>query len=387
LTGRTQALVRFLASESVGGVVLIACAVVSISIANSAAGESWSALWQWQLGSLTFEHWVNDGLMALFFLLVGLELEREIYDGELSELRSAVFPIAAAVGGALVPAAIHFALNGNTPSQPGAGIPIATDIAFALAALSLLGRGVPLSLKVFLTAFAIMDDLIAVTVIGLAYSSDLSPVFMAAAAAVLGLLILASRMGIMALTPYVVGGLLLWLFTLKSGIHATVSGVMLAFAMPYSDRGRGVESPSRKMERLLHAPVGLLVLPVFALANTAIVANGAVAHLVSANSIGIAAGLIVGKPVGIMLGCLIATRLGSRKPATLSWAHVFGVGLLGGIGFTMSIFIANLAFPAAPEAINAAKLAIVVGSVVSAAAGLAWLSIVAEAGRRPPRRS
>lgn len=355
--------------------LLIACTVVSVALANSPFAPDWLAFWKLEVAGLTLEHWVNDALMAVFFLLVGLELEREIYVGELSDLRKALLPIVAAVGGMVVPAAIHYALNADTPAQPGAGIPMATDIAFALAALSLLGSRVPTSLKVFLTAFAVIDDLGAVIVIGAAYTANLSMPFLLGAVAVFAGLVVLNRAGVMSVVPYLLGGALMWFFMLKSGVHATVAGVALAFAIPFRSPVGGI-SPSLRMEKLLHKPVALWILPIFALANTAIVVGaGWQEHLLSANSLGIGLGLIVGKPLGVTLLCMAAVALGlCRLPDDLRWADIVGAGLLGGIGFTMSIFITNLAFESDPGMVNASKVAIVLASVIAAVLGTGWLA-------------
>lgn len=313
--------------------------------------------------------------MAVFFLLVGLELERELYVGELSDLRSALLPIVAAVGGVTLPAAIHFALNAGTPFQPGAGIPMATDIAFAVAALALLGTRVPASLKVFLVAIAVIDDLIAIIVIAAAYTASLSSSHLLGSAVVLGVLVMMNRLKVTSLWPYLVGGSLLWLFTLKSGVHATIAGVMLAFAIPFRSREASLKSPSARLEHALHGPVAFIVLPLFALANTGVAITFA-DSLLDTNSLGILLGLVLGKPVGIVAACILAVMLlGLTRPADLSWSHIAGAGMLAGIGFTMSIFIANLAFPNDAAVVDSAKLAVLVASVVSAIAGIAWLRV------------
>lgn len=378
----SSTLTGFIESERAGGVILVACTLASLVIANTPWGPQWLAFWQVEAGGLTLEHWVNDALMAVFFLLVGLELEREIYAGELSDLRRALLPIVAAVGGIAVPAAIHYSLNANTPAQPGAGIPMATDIAFALAALSLLGSHVPVSLKVFLTAFAVMDDLAAILVIAVAYTSHLSMAYLLAAAAVFVLMVVLNRMRVMALAPYLIGGVVLWALMLKSGIHATVAGVMLAFAIPFTARIAGAASPSNRLEDSLHKPVAFVILPIFALANTGVVISaGSFATLADANSIGIVAGLVLGKPVGIAVACVLAVAAGlGRKPDDLSWGHIIGAGILGGIGFTMSIFITNLAFANDQSLVNASKLAILLASLAAGGLGVAWLASL----RTPP---
>ncbi|MGV3591438.1 MAG: Na+/H+ antiporter NhaA, partial [Gammaproteobacteria bacterium] len=339
----------FFRSKKAEGLVLIAMTVLSLALANSAAGHAWIEAWHVEFAGLSAEHWINDGLMAIFFLLIGLELERELYNGELSDIRNALLPIAAALGGVVVPAAIHYAFNSGSPTQPGIGIPMATDIAFALGVLALLGSSVPASLKIFLAALAVIDDLCAIVVIALFYTSDLAPYYLAAALAVFALMVLLNRLRVVLLLPYLLGGALMWFLMLKSGVHATIAGVLLAFAIPFSAYQDDAKSPSHRLEHALHRPVAYLILPLFALANTAIVIEADwTQNLLSANSLGIVAGLVFGKPLGIVLASLGAVAIGlCRLPLDLGWRHVIGAGLLGGIGFTMSIFIANLAFPGA----------------------------------------
>ncbi|HEX6185345.1 MAG TPA: Na+/H+ antiporter NhaA, partial [Pyrinomonadaceae bacterium] len=262
---------NFFDSEKSSGVLLIVCTVVSLLITNSAAGESYLGLWHTYVGGLSLEHWINDALMAVFFLFIGLELERELYVGELSDFRNALLPIIAAVGGIAAPALIHLALNAGTPTQAGIGIPMATDIAFALGVLALLGRRVPASLKVFLTALAVMDDLGAIIVIAVFYTADLSLAYLLGALAVFGLLVALNRLRVMRLLPYLAGGALMWFLMLKSGVHATIAGVLLAFAIPFTGKEDDEASPSHRLEHFLHRPVAFAVLPLFALANTGIV--------------------------------------------------------------------------------------------------------------------
>lgn len=369
---------QFFDSEKAGGILLIACTVISLLLANSPAGEDYLHIWHVYLAGLSIEHWVNDALMAIFFLLIGLELERELYNGELSNFKNALLPIVAAVGGICVPALIHFSLNAGTPTQAGIGIPMATDIAFALGALALLGSRVPASLKIFLTAFAVMDDLGAIIVIAIFYTAELSMAYLLGAIAVFGLLICLNRLlRVMALAPYLLGGAVMWVLMLKSGVHATIAGVLLAFAIPYSAKQDDEESPSHRLEHILHKPVAFIILPIFALANTGIIIGSDWAQeLASANSLGILAGLVIGKPLGITLLCFLAVAIGICKlPLDLRWRHVFGAGLLGGIGFTMSIFITNLAFAGEAQVINASKMAILLASLTAGAIGFIWLKI------------
>lgn len=368
----------FFASSKAGGIVLIICTVASLVLANSPAGADYLAFWHLKLAGMSVEHWINDALMAIFFLLIGLELERELYNGELSSFKNALLPIVAAVGGIGVPALIHFGFNTGSPTQAGIGIPMATDIAFALGVLALLGSRVPASLKIFLTALAVMDDLGAIIVIAVFYTAQLSLPYLLGAIAVFALLVCMNRvLRIMALTPYLLGGAIMWFLMLKSGVHATIAGVLLAFAIPFSARQDDQASPSHKLEHILHKPVAFIILPIFALANTGIIiASGWTADLASTNSMGILAGLVIGKPLGITLFCLAAVTLGiCRLPPDLGWRHVFGAGLLGGIGFTMSIFITNLAFVGQAEVVNASKMAILLASLVAGLIGFAWLTL------------
>jgi NhaA family Na+:H+ antiporter len=367
----------FFHSEKAGGVVIIVATVLSLLLANSALREPYLQIWHLNAAGLSIEHWINDGLMAIFFLLIGLELERELYNGELSNIRNALLPIVAALGGVALPAAIHFALNAGDATQPGIGIPMATDIAFALGVLALLGSQVPASLKIFLTALAVIDDLIAIIVIALFYTAELSSLYLLGALAVFALLVTLNRMRVIALTPYLIGGAVMWFLMLKSGVHATIAGVLLAFAIPFSVKQDDGESPSHRLEHLLHKPVAFLILPIFALANTAVVISPDwMQALASSNSLGIIGGLLVGKPLGITLACIAAVSVGiCRLPFDLGWRHIAGAGLLGGIGFTMSIFIANLAFPGNAELINASKMAILAGSVIAGVLGFLWLRL------------
>ncbi|MBO4122624.1 Na+/H+ antiporter NhaA [Cupriavidus gilardii] len=369
---------RFFESEKAGGILLIVCTVISLILANSALGDPYLHIWHVKVAGLSVEHWINDALMAIFFLLIGLELERELYNGELSSFKNALLPIVAAAGGIAVPALIHFGFNGGTPTQAGIGIPMATDIAFALGVLALLGSRVPASLKIFLTALAVMDDLGAIIVIALFYTAELSVVYLAGALAVFGVLLVMNRvLRVMSLIPYLLGGVLMWFLMLKSGVHATIAGVLLAFAIPFSARQDDEASPSHRLEHVLHRPVAFVILPIFALANTGIVVGSDWAQeLGSSNSLGILAGLVVGKPLGITILSFLAVAIGLCKlPLDLRWRHVFGAGLLGGIGFTMSIFITNLAFTGEPGVINASKMAILLASLTAGVLGFVWLKL------------
>lgn len=368
----------FFKSEKAGGIVIIVATLVSLALANSPLSTAYLAIWHVEIAGLSIEHWVNDGLMAIFFLLIGLELERELYNGELSNFKHALLPLVAALGGIGVPAALHFSLNTGSATQAGVGIPMATDIAFALGVLALVGSQVPASLKIFLTALAVMDDLAAIIVIALFYTADLSAWYLGAALVVLAILAIMNRViRVMALSPYLIGGALLWFLMLKSGVHATIAGVLLAFAIPFSAKEDDAESPSHRLEHRLHMPVAFLILPIFALANTAIALSPDwTQSLFSANSLGIMLGLLFGKPLGITLMSFAAVAIGiCRLPLDLGWRHIAGAGMLGGIGFTMSIFVANLAFPGEAQLINASRIAILMGSLCAGILGFLWLKV------------
>jgi Na+:H+ antiporter, NhaA family len=368
---------NFFDSGKSGGVLLIVCTAVSLAVTNSAAGGAYLNFWHSDVAGLSLEHWVNDALMAVFFLLIGLELERELYVGELSDFRNALLPIVAAAGGIALPALIHFSINRGTPAQAGLGIPMATDIAFALGVLALLGGRVPASLKVFLTALAVMDDLGAIIVIAVFYTAKLSLAYLVGALAVFGLLVALNRLRALSLAPYLAGGALMWFLMLKSGVHATIAGVLLAFAIPFTGKEEDERSTSHRLEHVLHRPVAFLILPVFALANTGIALGAdSLGMLAGGNSLGIIAGLLVGKPLGITLLSFAAVAAGlCRLPLDLNWRHVFGAGLLGGIGFTMSIFITNLAFAGDAAEVNASKTAILLASLTAGAAGFLCLKL------------
>ncbi len=374
---------RFFDSEKASGILLIIFTLVSILLANSAIGHAYLSFWQTHVAGLSLEHWINDGLMTIFFLLIGLELEREIYVGELSNFKNALLPIFAAIGGMLVPALIHYSLNQATPMQNGIGIPMATDIAFALGVLALLGNRIPASLKVFVVAFAVIDDLGAIVLIAIFYTAKFSVNYLLAALLVWAVLILLNRLfRVMSLLPYIVGGIIMWILMLKSGIHATVAGIMLAFAIPFSVKDDDQESPSHKLEHFLHKPVAFIILPIFALANTGItIEAGWMNELMSANSLGIMLGLMLGKPLGVVLFCFFAVIAGvCSLPEDLKWLHIVGAGILGGIGFTMSIFITNLAFPASVETINAAKMSILLASLSAGVLGFIWFKLFTKTG-------
>jgi Na+:H+ antiporter, NhaA family len=375
---------NFFESEKSSGILLILCTFVSLVIANSFVGAAYLDFWHADVAGLSVEHWVNDALMAVFFLFVGLELERELYNGELSNFKNALLPIFAAIGGIGAPALIHFTLNAGTPTQAGIGIPMATDIAFALGVLALLGSRVPVSLKVFLTALAVMDDLGAIVVIAVFYTARLYLAYLLGALAVFAVLVVLNAFRVMSLVPYLLGGALMWFLMFKSGVHATITGVLLAFAIPFSAQAEDEKSPSHRLEHFLHKPVAFIILPIFALANTGVVIDsGWQKELLSTNGAGIIGGLVLGKPLGITLLSFVAVTIGvCRLPADLKWRHIFGAGLLGGIGFTMSIFITNLAFTSNADFINASKIAILLASLSAGVLGFVWLRFFCPNGDR-----
>lgn len=365
----------FFNSEKTSGFLLIGCTLVSMLLANSGVGESYTGFWETQFNGHSITHWINDGLMAIFFLLVGLELEREIYAGELAGIRKATFPAMAAFGGVLVPALIFTAFNFGTEFQAGAGIPMATDIAFAIGMLALLGSRVPANLKIFITALAVIDDLCAIIVIAIFYSEGVTWLYLAAAGATMLLMFALNRLKVYNLLPYIVLSIVLWYCMLNSGIHATIAGVLAAFAIPF---GNGNEkSPSYILQHALHKPVAFIIVPIFALANTAIIFEpNWMAGLASTESYGIIAGLVVGKPIGIMIFSFLAVALGiASLPKGLKWKHILGTGMLAGIGFTMSIFVAILAFDN-PSFVATAKISIIAASLISAIIGLVYLNFI-----------
>lgn len=362
----------FFNSERAGGLLLVFATVVSLLLANSRWQVEYINLWHLDLGGHSLLHWINDGLMAVFFLLIGLELEREVYRGELSNIRNALLPAFGAVGGMLVPAGIYLLFNFGGAAQGGAGIPMATDIAFAVGILSLLGNRVPPQLKVFLTALAVIDDLGAIVVIAVFYTGSVSVPYLLASLGVWGLLLMLNGLRVYRLLPYVAGGLAMWYFMLHSGIHAGITGVLLAFAVPFGGGCR--RSPSVRLEHFLQRPVAFGILPLFALANICIpLGDNVLSGFAERSSVGIMAGYLVGKPLGIFLFSLAAVKLGiSGLPQRVRWADVVGVGFLGGIGFTMSIFITLLAFSDG-VVIDYSKKAILLSSVVAGVVGFVVL--------------
>lgn len=367
---------KFLHSSQSSGILLILCVVASLLIANSPLAESFQYLLDKKIGTDLFELnypisiWINDGLMAIFFLLVGLEIKREIVEGELSSLKSASLPIVAAVGGMVVPALIYFLFNQGTDYAKGWAIPMATDIAFALAIISMLGKSVPVSLKIFLAALAIVDDLGAIAVIAIFYTDQIHWDYLGLSALTVAVLVILNFLNFKKHIFYIIPGILLWYFMHHSGIHATIAGVLLAFTIPTNTSTTEI-SPLEKLEQQLHLPVNFLIMPLFALANTNITFKaGMVEGLFSSLGYGIVLGLFVGKLVGINLFSYIFIKLKiSSLPHQSSWSQMWGTGLLAGIGFTMSIFIALLSFRGHPEIQEEAKFAILVASLISGVTG------------------
>lgn len=375
----------FLRSESAGGLVLMATAAAALVVANSPLAEAYFSTLHMPLAGLDLLHWINDGLMAVFFLLVGLEIKREMLDGELSTWSRRALPGFAAVGGMIVPALIYAGINAGSPETlRGWAIPAATDIAFALGVLSLLGKRVPISLKVFLAALAILDDLGAVLIIAFFYTDDLSPMFLGLSALTLGGLIALNRLKVTRLTPYLALGAVLWWLVLKSGVHATLAGVALALTIPMRATPAAPEARDSALHRLEHtiAPwVAFLVVPIFGFANAGVSFTGmSLSALAAPVSLGVAAGLFLGKQIGVFAASWIVVRLNlADLPAHATWRQVYGVSLLCGIGFTMSLFIGLLAFKA-PELQDAVKLGVLAGSGL---AGLAGAAVLAGARREP----
>ncbi|MEY4966146.1 MAG: Na+/H+ antiporter NhaA [Pseudomonadota bacterium] len=359
---------KFFKSEASSGVLLLAVTVLALIVANAPVSNMYFDGLHATVAGLSLHHWINDGLMALFFLLVGLEIRHELGVGQLSTWAGRALPGFAALGGMVVPAAIYAAFNWGGALQ-GWAIPTATDIAFSLGVLAMLGSRAPASLKIFLTALAIIDDLGAVLIIALFYGSGLSPLFLGLAGALLALLIGLNRMGVKRLSPYLLLGAVLWFLVLKSGIHATIAGVLLAFVIP---TGRGAHSPARKLEEALAGPVAFGIVPLFAFANAGVSLAGITfATFAQPITFGVAAGLFIGKQIGIFGACWLGVKSGlARLPAGTGWAAVYGVSLLCGIGFTISLFIGALAFPD-ESSVAAAKLGVIAGSFISGVGG--WL--------------
>ncbi|WP_375428896.1 Na+/H+ antiporter NhaA [uncultured Sphingomonas sp.] len=385
LTRPVSALRRFLQTEAAGGVVLIAAAAAAMLVANSGLAEAYE---HWRhapvgpvlapaIGAMTAELWINDGLMALFFLLVGLEIKRELVDGQLADTADRRLPVIAAVCGMVAPALVYLLIAGREPGLArGWAIPAATDIAFAVGIMALLGPRVPAALKLFLTTVAIVDDMGAVAIIAVAYSHGLSPPALAAAAGVLAAMWALGRNGVRAPWVFMLGFALLWLLVLRSGIHATIAGVLAAAAIPVTPSPAAPDDPHSTLHRIEHALapwVAFAIVPLFGFANAGVAIDGA-GGLGNTLVLAVALGLFVGKQAGILGGVALAHRFGvARLPGGVSWAQMYGAALLAGVGFTMSLFIGGLAFPGRPELVDQVKLGVLAGSILSAAAGFAVL--------------
>ncbi|WP_313190494.1 Na+/H+ antiporter NhaA [Sphingobacterium sp.] len=366
----------FFASSNAGGIMLFLCVILSMIIANSPLAAALQNLLDLPLGfeteSIHLKYsvllWINDGLMAVFFLLVGLEIKREIVEGELSSPKKASLPILCAIGGAVVPALIYLSFNAGQETASGWGIPMATDIAFALAVINLLGNRIPSSLKIFLAALAIVDDLIAILVIAFFYSSGIELTYLYYAVAGMVVLILMNKFNVLNPYLYLIPGVFIWYFIHHSGIHATIAGVLVAMTIPTNDTA--IESPLERLEHALTKPVNFLIIPLFAFANTNItLEKEMLGGLTSGLGLGISLGLLVGKPIGILLTSFLCTKAKlSSLPEGSNWKHIIGVGLLAGIGFTMSIFIAILSFND-PEHVSEAKLSILLTSLLAGVFG------------------
>ncbi len=435
-SSKTAPFADFAERGVLAGLLLMACTVIALAWANSPWADSYFHLWEIELSvglasrpvSGSLHHWINDGLMAVFFLLVGLEIKRELLVGELSSPRHAALPIAAAIGGMVVPATLYALTNLGGEGAAGWGIPMATDIAFALGVLTLLGSRVPTSLKVFLTALAIVDDMGAVLVIALFYTSSISLGALALAGGTLLVLVALNRLGVRALFPYLLAGLVLWGALLSSGIHATIAGVLLALAIPsrtrinaleYSTAARsllddfdrsetgdlqvitskgqqealyamdmvssGAQAPLLRLEQYLHGPVSFLIMPLFALANAGVDLTGVTGVMAERITLGIILGLVVGKPLGVMLFSFLAVRAGAASlPEGVDWRALHGAAWLAGIGFTMSLFVGSLAFGEGAH-LTQAKVGILLGSLVAGVVGWRLVSRAARArtGPRP----
>lgn len=372
----------FSASGTAGGIILFLCLILSLLIANSPLSNSFNSFLATEIGyhseSLHLKYslslWINDGLMAIFFLLVGLEIKRELVEGELSTPKKALLPILCAIGGAILPAVIYHFFNYGKPTSAGWGIPMATDIAFALAVITMLGKRIPASLKIFLAALAIVDDLMAILVIAIFYSSELNLNYLMYAGIVFALLITLNRLKVKNILFYIVPGIFMWYFIHNSGIHATIAGVLTALALPTTPDSK--ESPLEKLEHLLVKPVNFIIIPIFALANTNIpIESQMIDGLFSSLGLGILFGLILGKPIGIILVSFLSVKMGiCTLPKSSNWIHILGVGLLAGIGFTMSIFISLLSF-SDNLLVEEAKFSILTASLVSGVLGYSLLRI------------
>ncbi|TGE28015.1 Na+/H+ antiporter NhaA [Hymenobacter metallicola] len=367
-------------SGKLSGLLLLVATLLSMLVSNSGWASHYRHFWETSLGwgplVKTTAHWVDDGLMVVFFFSVGLEIKREVLYGELTDFRQALLPILAAAGGVAVPAGLYLLFNAGTATSQGWAVPTATDIAFSLGILSLLGEKVPPSLRIFLTALAIIDDLIAVVIIALFYTAELQTTYLLAAGAILAVLAGLNRLRVSWLPLYFLLGIGLWFFVLKSGVHATIAGVLLALTIP--------TDAIERLEASLHKPISYLILPIFALANTAIVISAeSVGQLLSPLGLGIGLGLLLGKPLGIFGATWLAVKAGiSALPERVTWFKLLGLGFTAGIGFTMAIFIANLSFTD-PNRIDLAKIAVITGSLLAALVGMLVLHLADKADDSP----
>lgn len=417
----------FFKNEAAGGILLFLCAVLAMIIANSPIAHYYFDFWKLDFGvkigeyfiGMSLHHWLNDVFMSIFFLIVGLEIKREFLFGELVGFKKAAFPVLAALGGMIVPGIIYFSLNVGTPSQNGFGIPMATDIAFALGVMMLLGKRVPVALKVFLVTLAVADDLGAIIVIGLFYTNDFSFTYFIASIIVLGILIVLNRKDVRSLTPYLILGVLLWLAVHSTGIHATIAAVALAFTIPIKPKGDGrefldkisssfvplflskdknrdsvlldhaqldvlnaiikgsknVQNPILRLEHTLQPWSNFLIMPLFGFANAGVAIDGNINFGVDHIMLGIILGLVVGKPIGILVFTFLCHKLNiAQKPSSVSWINILGAGMLAGIGFTMSIFVSNLAFND-PSSTDLSKLSILIASSLAGILGSLFLII------------
>ncbi|EKO3403288.1 Na+/H+ antiporter NhaA [Vibrio fluvialis] len=368
----------FFKLESAGGILLVIAAAIAMAIANSPLNEIYQGALHSYVFGMSVSHWINDGLMAVFFLLIGLEVKRELLEGALKSRETAIFPAIAAVGGMLAPALIYVLFNsGDAEAIQGWAIPAATDIAFALGIMALLGKRVPVSLKVFLLALAIIDDLGVVVIIALFYTSDLSTIALTVGFIMTAVLFMLNAKHVTKLSAYLIVGLILWVAVLKSGVHATLAGVVIGFAIPLKGN-KGEHSPLKHLEHALHPYVAFGILPLFAFANAGISLEGvSFSSLASTLPLGVALGLLIGKPLGIFSFSVIAVKAGVAKlPEGINFKHIFAVSVLCGIGFTMSIFISSLAFGSANVDYDTyARLGILMGSTTAAILGYVLLRL------------
>lgn len=370
---------NFFQKTQSSGILLLICVLISLMVANSVLGEGFQNILDSKIGPYSVSMWINDGLMAVFFLLVGLEIKRETIEGELSSFKSASLPIFAAIGGMLIPAGIYALFNNGTAYQNGWGIPMATDIAFALAIVSMLGRRVPPAIKIFLAALAIVDDLGAILVIAIFYTDQIHWTYLLLSGGIILLLMALNYFKVTKHIFYLIPGAFLWYFMHHSGIHATIAGVLLAFTIPTNESATEI-SPLEKLEHKLHIPVSFFIMPIFAMANTNIMFKpGMVEGLFTNFGMGIILGLSLGKVIGISLFSFFAIKMKlSSLPDRSTWSHLIGVGFLAGIGFTMSIFIALLSFKGQHDLQEEAKFAILFASVLSGLIGYILLKNIAK---------